>query len=162
MGCSGHLEDIDVMRKFILNILLLVGIAGAGVLAAWLVKSGDRTEDTALSPEDTVKAFYSALLAGDWEKAGDFCVENREMEAYCRSFMDFWNRSEAEDSLMLATASGILSEAEMTVSGGGYDGRKTYSADFRITTDGGAGRTRFVELRKVRGVWLLDRIAAER
>ena len=96
------------MKKFILNILLLVGIAGLGVLAAWLVKSGDKSAGK-MSPEETVEAFYSALLAGKWDEAREFCAETGDMDEYCRKFMDCRERLQAEDSLSLAVASAILS-----------------------------------------------------
>ena len=143
-----------------MNILLLVGIAGVGVLAAWIVKSGGRGGETALSPEDTVRAFYSALLAGDWEGADRFCADTEYMETYCRRFMDFWEKSMSADSSMLAAASGMIEEAGMTLSDGSLEKRDLYRTRLDISVEGCPEWSRMVELEKEGRVWLLSRIDA--
>ena len=88
------------MRKFILNILVLVGIAGMGVLAAWIVRSSCGGEEV-MSPEDTVRSFYSALLQGQWEKAGALCSDSEEMTAYCGKFWLAWDEAIKKEPALL-------------------------------------------------------------
>ena len=104
------------MRKFILNILLLIGIAGAGVLAAWLVRSCCGSKDGGLSPEETVKAFYSSLMAGDWEEAEDLSASTDDMKTYFLTFRQFWDKAQKTDSLSLSLASEMLSGADVSLS----------------------------------------------
>ena len=130
------------MKKFILNILLLVGIAGLGVLAAWLVKSGDKSAEK-MSPEETVEAFYSALLAGKWDEAREFCTETGDM-----------------DELSLAVASAILSNAGMSFSESGRKGNGMYRTILDISAGEDIRKAREVLLEKEGGIWLVSRISA--
>lgn len=147
------------MKKFILNILLLVGIAGFGVLAAWLVKSGNKSAEK-MSPEETVEAFYSALLAGKWDEAREFCAETGDMDEYCRKFMDCRERLQVEDSLSLAVASDILSNAGMSFSESGRKGNGMYRTILDISAGEDIRKAREVLLEKEGGVWLVSRISA--
>ena len=148
------------MRKFILNILLLAGIAGLGVLAAWLVRSCCSGRAEELSPEDTVKAFYSSVIAGDWDKAEDLSAPTDDMKTYFSTCRQFWNEAQKSDSLSLAVASEMLSSADMSLEGGRHEGKDLFRTLFTIRTDDGASKTRKVELVKEGGVWLVSRIAA--
>ena len=94
------------MKKFILNILLLIGIACLGVLVAWFVKNCGGQE-AGPGPEETVRSFYSSLLQGDWEGAGDLCAGTDDMKSYCLNFRKFWENAHKTDSSALAAASGI-------------------------------------------------------
>lgn len=147
------------MKKFILNILLLIGIACLGVLVAWFVKNCGGQE-AGPGPEETVRSFYSSLLQGDWEGAGDLCAGTDDMKSYCLNFRKFWENAHKTDSSALAAASGILSEAEMTLSEGQHKKKGIFTALLTITAEGGASRTKRVELIKEGGVWLVNRIVA--
>lgn len=149
------------MRKFILNILLLIGIAGLGVLAAWLVKNICGAKDSSgLSPEDTVKAFYSSIIEGDWEGAQELCAPTDDMEIYLSTFRQFREKAARTDSLALSIASESLSGADMSLSEGRHETKDLFRTLFTITTDDGASKTKEVELKKEDGVWLVSRIAA--
>ena len=145
------------MRKFILNIFILLGIAGLGVLAAWIVKNSC-AKHSGLSPEDTVKSFYTSLLSGEWDKARSLCADTDDMESYCHTFRQFWEKSMKKDSVLLATAAGVLEESDMSLSDGRHEGKVTFSTLFTITTDSGASKTRIVQLKKEDGIWLVTMI----
>lgn len=145
------------MRKFILNILLLVGIAGLGVLMAWFVKSCGKTEEGALSPQDTVRAFYSSLLTGRWDEAAGLCLQNDGMVTYCQTFRDFWEKARKTDSTSLHVASEILQEARMSLAESRQK-KNSFTTQFTIETENGDVRTKSVELVREDGVWRVCRI----
>lgn len=145
------------MKKFILNILILIGIAGIGVLAAWFVRNCVG-KDVA-TPEETVRTFYSSLFDGKWAEAEDLCVPSEGMRNYCLKFRQCWENFHRTDSSLLSDAAKILSDSEMVLSGG-QQGGKLFTALFTITTGSGASKTKKVELVKEEGEWLINRITA--
>lgn len=140
-----------------MNILVLVGIAGMGVLAAWIVRSSCGGEEV-MSPEDTVRSFYSALLQGQWEKAGALCSDSEEMTAYCGKFRQAWDEAMKKEPALLEAASGILSEAAMLLTESRRPAKDRFSAVLTITTDSGRSRTREVQLEKEGETWLVTSV----
>ena len=147
------------MKKFILNILILAGIAGVGVLAAWLVKSCDEKEP-ARSPEETVTAFYESMFKGKWDEAGELCASTDEMKRYSGIFRETWEKAFRTDSASLSGAAAILSEACISLSDVVRNGKSFIKAVLTIDSGTGAVKTRIVELEKKGGEWLISRISA--
>lgn len=147
------------MKKFILNILILVGIAGIGVLAAWFVKSCDGKEP-ARSPEETVTAFYDSMFRGDWDEACEFCIPTAEMKRYSGIFRETWEKAFRTDSASLSGACAILSEANMSLSDIVRKGKSLMNAVLTIDSGTGQVKTRMVEFERRGGKWLISRISA--
>ena len=147
------------MRKFILNILVLIGIAGLGVLAAWFVRNC-AGHDRGPSPEETVREFYLSLINGQWDNARSLCVPSEDMRTYCMKFRQFREAAHEADSSALSAAACILSEAGTVLSGGLQEDGGLFTGLFTVTADGGISKTVKVELVKQRGVWLIGGITA--
>lgn len=145
------------MKKFILNIIILICIAGTGVLAAWFVKG---CCGSPMSPQETVQSFYSCLFRGDWNGIRNLSIPSAEMKTYCEKFRAFREKAMKADSLTLTAATEILSNARMTFSEDRHDGRNLFSTLVTITTDTGSARARKVEMKKEGGRWLVARIGA--
>ena len=106
----------------------------------------------------SMDALRGAVAAGDWDKARSLCADTDDMESYCHTFRQFWEKSMKKDSALLATAAGVLEESDMSLSDGRHEGKGTFSTLFTITTDSGASKTRIVQLKKEDGIWLVTMI----
>ena len=82
------------------------------------------------------------------------------MDEYCRKFMDCRERLQAEDSLSLAVASAILSNAGMSFSESGRKGNGMYRTILDISAGEDIRKAREVLLEKEGGIWLVSRISA--
>lgn len=114
---------------------------------------GGSGEETVLGPEETVEAFCRAVAAGDMSRARELC-DTSAMKSYLDAWNDTWEELYRKDSSALRIASGILSEAVVTVTDVEKAGdvrtvRYTLEADGRT-------KVRQAALRKEEGEWRVE------
>lgn len=145
------------MKKFILDIILLLGVAGIGVFAAFLVTGN---KEQGLTPQETVKTFYTALTEGNWDEAMQVCDSaSAGMKEYVAAFKSRFEKHHKQDSTTAGIASRILKKMEI-IFGDGNKNRDTYTACYTLKT-GNMDKEKKAVLRKIEGKWLITCITAQ-
>lgn len=108
---------------------------------------------TGLGPEDTIKAFYSSLCAGDFDQAECHC-DPVGMTGYINGFRSSW---EGTDITTREIAYDILSEMKVTVEDVTKVGQKR-SVTYTLIAADGTDKKKTAELRKEGEAWKIERI----
>lgn len=117
---------------------------------------GNKAEEKkAMGPEAVVEAFSRAVAAGDFDHACTLC-DTTSMMDYINGYRTEWESLRQKDSSVLAIASSILSEAEITIekTAKEADGRAIY---YTIEAEG-KSKTRKAIVRSEEGAWRVTSI----
>ena len=117
------------------------------------VGCGQKKNEGQFGPEETLKAFYKSMCAGDFCEAKNLC-DTLNMGEYLRGFRTLWEKSESSVSEI---ASDILSEIgiETTDIKKSGDRRTVF---YKLSATVGPDKEKVAILRKEEGGWKIETI----
>lgn len=139
-----------------MNRILKYICAVAAVALAFGCGQKDSQEQKALSPEETVQAFYKAVSCGDFEAAAELC-DTVSMKDYLNTHRGSWERIVQTDSTVASIAGSLLSSAAISIADIARDGDRRqirYSIDAAM----GMKKDKIATVKKDNGVWKVERI----
>ena len=147
------------MKKFILNIFILIAIGGVGALVALWVTHDEETKIFS-AQKDSVKAFYSALYEGNWDEAASVC-DTAAMDGYIENYRKIRDKAARSDSSILNLASSALAKADISFLEQNLTSDDSGNAVFRINVGKNLSKIKTADLKLLDGKWLITNITTQ-
>ena len=129
------------MRKIIFSIIAVIALTGCS------------SKGTEPGPEEAVEIFYTALFAGDFDKAED-CCGSVTMQDYINSFRSAWADN---DDTTAAILPAILAETGISISAIEKSGQ-IRTIFYTLTAVDGKKKEKIATLGKDEGKWKITAI----
>ena len=133
------------MKKTIIALALSVAVL-AGC-------SGSKKE---MGPAETVEAFCSALISGEYEKAGSFCNDS-QMQSYINNIRTALDEAARRDSSAAAIATSILREAQIKI-GETTKNQDKRTVNYTIVINEELKKDKVASMKKEEGEWKIEAI----
>lgn len=147
------------MKKFILDIFIIIAIGGVGALVALWVTHDEETKIFS-AQKDSVKAFYSALSEGNWDEAASVC-DTAAMEGYIENYRKIRDKAARSDSSILNLASSALAKADISFLEQNLTADDSGNAVFRINVGKNLSKIKTADLKLLDGKWLITNITTQ-
>ena len=109
-----------------------------------------------MGPSETVEAFCSALISGEYEEAFSFC-DSLQMQPYIDNIRAAFNEAARRDSSAAAIAASILKEAQVEIGEISKEQDKRM-VNYTIIINEGLKKEKIASMKKEEGEWKIEAI----
>ena len=109
-----------------------------------------------MGPSETVEAFCSALISGEYEEAFSFC-DSLQMQSYINNIRTAFGEAARRDSSAAAIAASILKEAEIEIGETAKEQDKRL-VNYTIVINEELRKDKVATMKKEEGEWKIEAI----
>ena len=133
----------NTVIALLVSLVALIGCTGSG-------------KAKEMGPAETVEAFCSALIGGEYEEAFSFC-DSLQMQSYIDNIRAAFNEAARRDSSATAIAASILKEAQVEIGEISKEQDKRM-VNYTIIINEDLKKEKIASMKKEEGKWKIEAI----